>query len=333
MWLGIFAVIIAVSYALIKFLTNVHMRRLVDKRGQLNLEVQKVRGRVSSLDGKIQVARSHLGAIEQKLDVARRFKKEIHDRLRVELPDERLIELRSCISRNPVPEPGGVRIFNELEIANKISTTLGAMSVAVFHAHIPAAGDESEEDGFVKTLEKAGVKSTRHTTVKSGSSDEIEAIVTTFDSPVDALELTQAFIQKASAQDVAELRGIVLAGVNENRVQADVIDRIFAKALERAMQSLATAPPGCLLLNRAAFDILTAHGVTGLELPLDRTTQLYAFRWQTSPGPAASRTSGEREKGAPVKDEESGVTAPEETNAEAESATDEVDPKTLESAS
>ena len=107
MWVGIIAVIVAVSYALIKFLTNVHMRRIVDRRGQLNLEVQKVRGRVSSLDGKIQVARSQLGAIEQKLDVARRFKKEIHDRLRVELPDERLIELRSCISRHPVPEPGG----------------------------------------------------------------------------------------------------------------------------------------------------------------------------------------------------------------------------------
>lgn len=229
MWLGIFTVIVAVSYALIKFLTNVHMRRLVNKRGQLNLEVQKVRGRVSSLDGKIQVARSHLSAIEQKLDVARRFKKETHDRLRVELPNDRLTELRSCISRNPVPEPGGVRISNELEIVNKISATLGAMSVAVFHAHIPAADDESEEDGFAKTLEEAGVKSTRHTTVKSGSSDEIEAIVMTFESPVDALELTQAFIRKTSAKNVAGLRGIVLAGVNENRVQADVIDRILPK--------------------------------------------------------------------------------------------------------
>ena len=48
MWLGIFAVIVAVSYALIKFLTNAHMRRLVDRRGQLNLEAQKGRGRISA---------------------------------------------------------------------------------------------------------------------------------------------------------------------------------------------------------------------------------------------------------------------------------------------
>ena len=327
MWLGIFAVIVAVSYALIKFLTNVHMRRLLDRRGQLNLEVQKGRGRVAALEGKLQVARSRLGAIEQKLDVARRFKKEIHDRLRVELPDARMVELCSCISRHPVPEPGGVRIFHELEIANRISSTLGAMSVAVFDPHIPAAGDEDADHsgGFVEALEKAGVTSTRHMTVKSGSPDEIEAIVCTFDSPIDALELTQEFIQNASARDVSELRGVLLAGVNENRVHEEVVDRIFAKALERAMQSLVTAPHGSLLLNRAAFDIATAHGFAGIEL-LRRADQLYAFQWQTGES-AATEEVGVDDGASETPDQQ------EDGDAETESASDDADPKTLESTS
>ena len=89
------------------------------------------------------------------------------------------------------------------------------------------------------------------------------------------------------------------------------------------MQSLVTAPPGSLVLNRAAFDIATAHGFAGIEL-LRREDQLYAFQWQTGESAAAEDAAGEDGESEPPDPQENGDT-------ETDSAADDVDPKTLES--
>ncbi len=281
MWLGMFAVIVAVSYALIKFLSAVHMRRLLGKRSQLNLEVQRTRGRVTSLEGKLQVASSRMGAIEQKLNIARRFKQETYDRLLMELPTTQLSELRACINRNPVPEPRGVKIFHELELSERISATLGAMSVAVFQFR-PGAGDadvDQIESDFIRALEAADIPNARHSVVDAGSGEETKAVVCTLDDPSAALELTCDFIQKTAGNVAGRLRGVVLAGVNEDQFQEETVSKLFAGALERAMQLAGSAPDGTLLFNRAAYESVGKD--ERLEL-FSKAEKLYVFKWQIS---------------------------------------------------
>ena len=298
MWLGIFAVIVAVSYALIKFATAVHMRSLLGKRSALNLEAQKERGRLTSLEGKLQVARSRMGAIEQKLKVARRFKQETYDRLLLELPTQELSELGACINRNPVPEPRGVKIFHKLELSEKISATLGAMSVAVFQFRPDAGGADvaQVEDDFVRALGSASIPHTLHSIADADSGEERSAVVCTLDDPSAALKLTSDFIQQMSGNLAGSLKGIVLAGVNEDQYQEEAVSKLFARALERAIQLVAKAPDGTLLFNRAAYEGM--DGERRLEL-FSKAEKLYAFKWQASETEEADKdVSDKPESGA-----------------------------------
>ncbi|MFP6647563.1 MAG: hypothetical protein VCF24_28985 [Candidatus Latescibacterota bacterium] len=76
------AVLVAFSYALIKFLTSLHMRRLRDQQARLLNDVKRERQRLQAVEGKLQVQSAQRGSVQQKLDIARRFKEDLFSRLR-----------------------------------------------------------------------------------------------------------------------------------------------------------------------------------------------------------------------------------------------------------
>ena len=283
MWLGVLAVIVAVTFAVIKFLTGVHWRRLRERRARLQNELNRNRLRVQSLDGTLQVERGRRGAIEQKLTVGRRFKDDLYHRLRLELPDPLVTEVRNCINHNPIPQPRGVRLFHELKIADKIARTLQSMAVGLFEFSVTdGEARRSLMDAFVALLEEAEVSHTRgHPQGEDGSASAVaeNAVVCAFDQATTCMELIRTFIQQATVDQQGQVRGVLLAGVNANRHVDDDVSRLFARALDYALDFIARSPAGSLLMNAFAYEDLGDRR-DGIEL-FDRAEQLYVFAWQS----------------------------------------------------
>ena len=290
MWLGVIAVIIAISFALIKFLTGVHWRRLRENQVRLQGELNKHRQRLQALDGTLQVARGHKGAIEQKLKLGRRFKDELYERLRLELPGPLVSEARNCINHNPIPQPRGVRLFHELKIADKIAKTLQSMAVGLFEFSI--ADDEARTTMMDTFIEMLGASEVSHIRGQAGSEDtsasllEEHVIVCAFDQATTCMELTRAFIQKAGGDLVGQVRAVLLAGVNTSRHADDDVSRLFARALDHALDFIPRSPQGSLLMNLAAREHL-GDASEGVEL-FDKAQQLYVFAWQALEGEAVA---------------------------------------------
>ena len=159
MWLGVFAVIVAVSYALIRFGTGgLHWRSLRERQVHLQADLNKNRTRLQSLEGILQVERGREGAIEQKLKLGRRCKDELDHRLRLELPGPLVSEVRNCINHNPIPQPRGVRLFHELKIADRVAQTQQSMAIGLFEFSIDDETVRSDlMDTFIGMLDAAEV--------------------------------------------------------------------------------------------------------------------------------------------------------------------------------
>ena len=282
MWLGVFAVIVAVSYALIRFGTGVHWRRVRERQVRLQADLNKNRTRLQSLEGTLQVERGRKGAIEQKLKLGRRFKDELYHRLRLELPGPLVGEVRNCINHNPIPQPQGVRLFHELKIADRIAQTLQSMAVGLFEFSIEDGTVRSDlMDTFVEMLDAAEVSYIRGTPGGESASASLldeNAIVCAFAHATSCMELTRAFIQKAGGDVVGQVRGVLLAGVNTDRHSDDDVSRLFARALDHALEFIKRSPTGALMMNSVAHKHL-GESTDGVEL-LDRAEQLYVFAWQ-----------------------------------------------------
>ena len=130
-WLGMLAALVAFSYALIKFLTSLHMRRLRDQQARLLNDVKRERQRLQAVEGKLQVQTAQRDSVQQKLDIARRFKEDLFSRLRLDLPSTLTGELQECVNRNPIPEPDGVRTAHDLHLADKVTEALTNLSILV----------------------------------------------------------------------------------------------------------------------------------------------------------------------------------------------------------
>ena len=206
MWLGVFAIIVAVSFALIRFLSGVHWRRLRERQVRLQAELNENRLRLQSLDGTLQVERGRKGAIEQKLALGRRFKDELYQRLRLELPDPLVAEVRNCVNHNPIPQPQGVRLFHELKIADKIAKALQSMAVGLFEFSIPDEDSRTNQiDTFIEMLDGAEVSYIRGGPGKGDATASLleeHAVVCAFDHATSCMELTRAFIQKSGGDVV-----------------------------------------------------------------------------------------------------------------------------------
>jgi hypothetical protein len=318
MWLGVFAVIVAVSFALIKFLTGAHWRRLRERQARLQADLNKNRQRLQSLDGTLHVERGRKGAIEQKLKLGRRFKDELYHRLCLELPGPLVSEAQNCINHNPIPQPRGVRLFHELKIADQIAKTLQSMAVGLFEFSIPDEGTRLNlMDAFIEMLDEAEVSYIRG---KPGQEDasasllEEHAIVCAFDHATTCMELTRAFIQKAGGDVVGQVRAMLLAGVNTSRHTDDDVSRLFARALDQALEFITRSPDGSLLMNAVAYEDLgdTADGVK----LFDKAEQLYVFAWQAEEEEAESAESSAPEATAAGEEPESEATVIESEQAD-----------------
>lgn len=99
-----------------------------------------------------------------------------------------------------------------------------------------------------------------------------------FEYASTCMELTRAFIQKAGGDVVAQVRTILLSGVTTSRHADDDVSRLFARALDHALEFITHSPDGSLLMNAVAYEDLgdTADSV---EL-FDKAEHLYVFAWQ-----------------------------------------------------
>ena len=69
-----------------------------------------------------------------------------------------------------------------------------------------------------------------------------------------------------------------MAGVNTDRHSDDDVSRLFARALDHALEFIKRSPAGSLMMNSVTHKHL-GESTDGVEL-LDRAEQLHAFAWQ-----------------------------------------------------
>lgn len=258
MWLGLSAVFVAFSYALVKFLTSVHMRRLRDSHQRLHTEVKRDRQRLQAVENKLQVQRSQRGAVQQKLTNARRFKDELHSRLRRELPSSLLNDLAKCVNQHPIPEPEGVRTAHELRLADKVTEALTSLSILV----VEIGGTDSDDgDGTVI----AGLLVQRLTELEArfsgpeprrGAADTDPHVLTTaFDDPASALDLMTT-IGAAHPEQIAAVRAALVAGITVTQFDQEHVNRLFARTLHSTRSMLEEVGTGELVLNERAHELL-----------------------------------------------------------------------------
>ena len=307
MWLGVIAIIVAISFALIKFLTTVHMRRLREQRLRLHNTLTKSNHRFSALEGKREVEKSTNGAVEQKLKTASRFKDDLYQRLLVELPDRLQGDLRACINRNPIPESRGVKLFHQLKLPEKITDALGAVSVAVLE--LPA-DDESTttvlKGELIQALEKGEIS------YSVESTEDASCVICAFDTPEAGLTLVRNFVGELSPERAEQLRGALTSGagtVSDPGDDGGDVSRLFARALDDTQHLAETAPRATLLLNEAAYEGVKKNR-RGVKL-FSKAEKLYAFTWdvQSAEGEEESPTDGQSAEGeSPSKEAESSST-------------------------
>ena len=293
MWLGLSAVIVAVAYALVKFVTSMHLRRLRDERMRLHYDLKRSEQRLDSLGGKLQVERSNKGSILQKTQTARRFKDEMYARLRIELPDALQNELRKCINRNPVPESRGVRLYRDLHLSDKISAALEAVSLTVFEfSGVAAAAHAVLKGQLFELLEEQSIP---HATPELRDDDDRERVVAAFDNPDAALGFARDLAARNTPENLVHLQGVLMAAANAGDDSEDDLSRVFARSLDMAQQMADTAPPGSLLMNEPAYQALSDRREV---VEFSKVEHLYSWAWQATPE-AEAETEVEAEADAP----------------------------------
>lgn len=294
MWLGLSALFAALSFAMAKFLTALHMRRLEDERIRLQYEVKRAHQHVDSLQGKLQVAQANLGSTQNKVERARRFKNDMFSRLLMGLPSHMQTRLHQCISSHPVPEPRGIKVYHQLRISDRISAALGAVSIIVLD--LPDDGDPGQATlvgNLVRVLEEGDVSYTR---TERRDEDDVESIVCGFDDPNAALQIARQLASTSAPEHLAHLRGVLLAAVGLGDGADDDSPRLsFARSLDLAQHLMTTAPMGTLLINEPAFAAISDR--TGIE-PSTTTEKIYVYKWQMEESPQAGEPP-EAEAGAP----------------------------------
>lgn len=259
MWLGLTALLVAFSYAIVKFLTSLHMRRLRDLHFRLLNEVKKERQRLQAVEGKLQVQRAKRGEVQQKLTNARRFKDDLFGRLRLELPSTMMAELRQCVNRHPIPEPDGVRTAHDLRLAEKVTAALTQLTLVV----IEFAAEAQDDDGAVTVLagelvQKLTALDARFTgpEVRRGAPDDSPRVLTTaFDEPAAALD-TMISLGAAHGDSIQAVRAVLVAGITITEFDQEHVNRLFARTLHSTRQLLEDAAPGTLVLNERAHELL-----------------------------------------------------------------------------
>lgn len=295
--LGFVAVFVALVFALVKFLTTVHMRRLYQQRLRTRTDLNKITQRLSSLEDSLQVERASQASTKRKIVAAIHFKESLHKRLLIELPDRLQHRLSLCIDRNPVPETTGVKLFHELNLAEKIAETLSDLSVAVFQ--FPTDDDAANavlKGEFIRALEKAHLRYAPGSSVRRSAPDlpaDLDFVVCVFDGPAAALDMLCQFIEDLSDERVTQIHGALVSGIGGTADDdpEGIVGR-FARSLDRCQELAESAPPATLLFNEVAYDsLLDRQGVKSFSAP---DGGLFAFSWK---GPSEKTTQVAEDSG------------------------------------
>lgn len=291
MWLGLLAVVVALSYALIKFVTTYHMRRLRDSQVRLVHDLRRERQRLQAIDGKLQVERARCGAVQQNLATARRFKEDLFGRLRLELPSTLLSELRECVDRHPVPEPAGALTAHQLHLADKVTAALGSLSLLLLEFRDTGDGGAARtvlQGDLVQTLTDLGVRWTGPEAVRQDEPAGPSRVATAFDEPVQAVGVVRS-LATAYPGHVAALRGVLVAGVTVTEFDQEHVNRLFARTINSAAVLLEDAPDAALVLNDQAYELL--RDSVGIEI-FSEAEKLWVLRLGGTPPPAAPEAPG-----------------------------------------
>jgi hypothetical protein len=257
MWLGMLAIIVAFGYAIVKFLTTLHMRRLRDQHSRLQQEIKRGRQRLQAVEGTLQINQSRRGSVQQKLNSARRFKDDLFNRLQLELPSSHMAELRQCINRHPVPEPEGVRTAHDLHLAEKVTAALTTLTILVVEIRTQESGSAHNllAGELVKKLTALDIRFTGPEVRRGGSEGSPRYLTTAFDEPADALALISN-VGATYPEHIQVLRAVLVAGIIIDEFDQDHVNRIFARTLHSTRRLVEDAEPGTLTINERAHELL-----------------------------------------------------------------------------
>lgn len=268
MWLGLSAVAAALTFALVKFSTALHIRRLRERQKCLVRDIKRERSRENALDGTLYVETARRGAVEKKLTTTRHFKDDLCSRLHLELPEAMQAELRSCIDRHSIPEPSGARVAHELGLSEKINQSLGQLSILVIE--LPTDAHEVLK-GILTALQESGAKFS-----PPAEDGESRLLTTAFDCPDDAIPFVRQVLGPHDDSSLSGVRGMLLAGLNVTEFDQDGVNKLFARTLHGVRAILDIAPEEGLLVEGSAYD--QAADRAGFELH-NQTEKLWHLPW------------------------------------------------------
>ncbi|MEW6755283.1 MAG: hypothetical protein AB1505_30520 [Candidatus Latescibacterota bacterium] len=249
MWLGFAAAFTGVAYAVLKFLTVLHLRQLHDQVVQVGHETQKVTRRAEGLHEKLEMEESRRRALEREVGEMRRSVQRLADRLQSTLPPLLLPQLAECRALGVEPDTPEGRLLGQLDLAGEVAQAMGSFSLLLLQ--LPARAD-TDQTLAVAALTQRWVAAGVHF-----HGPEAGRLTALFRTPVDALESARSLVPALLPEAVAGSRGALQAGMQLPEEKAGM-RRTLARALRQAEYLLARAPAGSLLLNQAAYRALGA---------------------------------------------------------------------------
>ena len=275
MWLGFTAAFIGIAYALLKFLTMFHLRRLKEDIVVAQHEVQKNHQRLERLHEKLGIMQSKKRTLQRDNVEIHRVAQQLYVRLRTILPKAMHPQLENCRLQHTQPASHELKLLFQLDLVDQVARALESFSLLLLH--LPDADETEQTVAVVRLTERLSADELHFHGPENGS------IACFFPQSAAALHHLQQFVQDLPAAGAAAVRGALHSGMEVTAEQSE-LKRLLARSLQQARQLLERAPAGALLLNEEAFQDLDSPEAARLFDPDER---LYVISLE-------SNTSGEQ---------------------------------------
>jgi hypothetical protein len=266
MWIGFSAVFIGMAYAIIKFLSVFHVRRLRDELGALRHAAERQHQKLEVLQARLASQQSEQRTRKRKADELHSTTRQLHARLQAVLPQALQPQLARCCQLNPTPHSDELRLLVDLELVDQVAEALEPLTILL--VALPEADDAQQTLAVARFVDRLITMDIHFHGPDSGS------IACVLPDPEQALQLLRGLVQDLPGESSARLRAALQTGMQVTAEQSE-LKRMLAHSLQHSRQLLQRAPHGSALLNEAARQQLTDADIK----PFDPAAQLHIVSW------------------------------------------------------
>ena len=268
MLLGFTAAFIGMAYALLKFLTIIHLRRMKEDIVVAQHEVKKNHHHLERLHEKLAITQSKKRTLQRDNVEIHRVAQQLYVRLKTILPKAMHPQLEDCRLQHVPPRNRELKLLFQLDLVDQVARALEPFSLLLLH--LPDADNTEQTLAVARLTQRLSAEELHFHGPEDGF------ISCFFARPAAALHHFRQFIQDLPPASAATVRGALHTGMEVTAEQSE-LKRLLARSLQQARQLLEQAPAGALLLNEEAFLDLEDPEAAQLFDPDER---LYCIFWE-----------------------------------------------------